>query len=56
LTEIALAAVEKAFDSQPKSRRRDPESVIEAVRRGVRGAIAERWNKRPICHVHLLQV
>jgi ribonuclease J len=56
MTEIALDAVEKAFDSLPKSRRRDPESVIEAVRRGVRSAIAERWNKRPICHVHLLQV
>jgi ribonuclease J len=56
MTEIAMDAVEKAFESLPKPRRRDPESVMEAVRRAVRGAIAERWNKKPICHVHLLQV
>jgi ribonuclease J len=56
MTEIALDAVEEAFESMPKARRRDPESVAEAVRRAVRGAIAERWNKKPICHVHLLRV
>jgi ribonuclease J len=56
MTEIALDAVEEAFDSLPKPRRRDPESVAEAVRRAVRGAIAERWNKKPICHVHVLRV
>jgi hypothetical protein len=26
------------------------------VRRAVRGAIAERWNKKPVCHVHVLVV
>jgi len=26
------------------------------VRRAVRSAIAERWNKKPICHVHVLCV
>jgi ribonuclease J len=56
MTEIALDAVEEAFESLPKTRRRDPESVKEAVRRAVRGAIAERWNKKPICHVHILRV
>jgi hypothetical protein len=45
MAEIALAAVEEAFASLPKPRRRDPESVAEAVRRAVRSAIAERWNK-----------
>ena len=24
------------------------------MRRAVRSAIAERWNKKPICHVHVL--
>ena len=56
MAEIALAAVEEAFASLPKPRRRDPESVAEAVRRAVRSAIAERWNKKPICHVHVLSV
>jgi ribonuclease J len=56
MAEIARDAVEEAFESMPKQRRRDPDSVAEAVRRAVRGAIGERWNKRPICHVHVLPV
>jgi ribonuclease J len=56
MAEIARAAVEEAFASLPKPRRRDPDSVAEAVRRAVRSAIADRWNKKPICHVHVLSV
>jgi ribonuclease J len=56
MTEIARDAVEDAFEALPKPRRRDPDAVAEAVRRAVRGAIAERWNKKPICHVHVLTV
>jgi ribonuclease J len=56
MTEIARDAVEKAFESMPKPRRRDPDAVAEAVRRAVRSRIAERWNKKPICHVHVLTV
>ncbi len=56
MSEIALDAVEEAFESLPKPRRRDPDAVGEAVRRAVRSAIAERWNKKPICHVHVLTV
>ena len=56
MTEIARDAVEIAFDALPKPRRRDPDVVAEAVRRGVRSAIAERWKKKPICHVHVLTV
>ena len=56
MAEIARDAVEEAFESLPKPRRRDPDKVAEAVRRAVRAAIAERWNKKPICHVHVLEV
>jgi ribonuclease J len=56
MDEIARDAVEEAFEALPKPRRRDPNEVAEAVRRAVRGAIAERWNKKPICHVHVLTV
>jgi ribonuclease J len=56
MTEIARDAVEEAFESMPKPRRRDPDAVAEAVRRAVRGRISERWNKKPICHVHVLTV
>ncbi len=56
MAEIVRDAVEQAFDSMPKARRRDPDSVAEAVRRAVRGAIGQRWNKKPLCHVHVLTV
>jgi ribonuclease J len=56
LAEIAMDAVEETFASLPKARRRDPDSVAEAVRRGVRGAIAQQWGKKPVCHVHILAV
>jgi ribonuclease J len=56
MDEIARDAVEEAFEALPKPRRRDPDEVAEAVRRAVRAAIAERWNKKPICHVHVLGV
>ncbi len=56
MTDIAREAVEEAFDTLPKPRRRDPDEVAEAIRRAVRSAIAERWKKKPICHVHVLTV
>lgn len=56
LAEVAMDAVEDTFESLPKARRRDPDSVAEAVRRAVRSAIAQQWGKKPICHVHILTV
>ena len=55
MAEIARDAVEEAFETLPKPRRRDPDEVAEAIRRAVRSAIAERWKKKPICHVHVLE-
>jgi ribonuclease J len=54
--EIAFDAVLATFDSLPKQRRRDPEAVAEAVRRAVRAAISEHWQKKPICRVHVLEI
>jgi ribonuclease J len=54
--EVARRAVEKTFETLPKPRRRDPDEVAESLRRAVRAAIAERWGKKPICHVHVLVV
>jgi ribonuclease J len=56
LADVALDAVHDTFESLPKPRRRDPDGVAEAVRRGVRGAIAQQWGKKPICYVHVLTV
>ena len=55
-TEIAGRAIEETFETLPKPRRRDPDEVAESLRRAVRAAIAERWGKKPICHVHVLVV
>jgi ribonuclease J len=49
-------ALVETFDSLPRNRKRDPDAVAEALRRAVRAAIAERWGKKPMCHVHVLTV
>jgi len=56
LVQVASRAVEETLETLPKPRRRDPDEVAESLRRAVRGAIAERWGKKPICHVHVLVV
>jgi ribonuclease J len=56
MAEITRDAVEEALATLPKPRRRNPDEVAEAIRRAVRSAIGERWNKKPICHVHVLSV
>ncbi len=56
MTEIAYDAVVATFENLPRPRRRDPESVAEAVRRGVRSAIGEAWQKKPMCRVQVLEV
>ncbi len=49
-------AVLETIESLPRKRRGDPDAVAEAVRRAVRAAIAQRWGKKPMCHVHVLAV
>jgi ribonuclease J len=56
LEDTVYNAALEAFDSMPRARRRDPEAVAEAVRRAVRAAVSATWNKKPTCHVHVLEV
>jgi ribonuclease J len=56
LLELARRAIEETFETLPKPRRRDPDEVAESLRRAVRAAMAQRWGKKPICHVHVLVV
>jgi ribonuclease J len=56
MLEAAQAAVMETLDSLPRARRSDPDSLAEAVRGAVRGAIAARWEKKPVCHVHVLTI
>ena len=56
MANVAFEAAIKTFETLPRARRRDADSVAEAVRGGVRGAIAQNWGKKPMCHVHVLTV
>jgi ribonuclease J len=56
MAELVHEAALRTFESLPRARRRDPDSVAESVRRGVRSAVAEQWGKKPMCHVHVLAV
>jgi ribonuclease J len=56
MEEAVHDAVIGTLASLPRGRRRDPDAVAEAVRRAVRAAVAERWGKKPMCHVHVLAV
>jgi ribonuclease J len=49
-------AVIETLETLPRKRRSDPDAVAEAIRRAVRAAVAERWGKKPMCHVHVLTV
>ncbi|MBI3702786.1 MAG: ribonuclease J [Rhizobiales bacterium] len=50
--DIVLDTVEQL----PRGKKRDADAVAEAVRRAVRAAVAQRWGKKPMCHVHVLTV
>jgi ribonuclease J len=56
MADVAFNAVMETMKSLPRARRRDPDSVGEAVRQAVRSAIAQQWGKKPMCHVHVLAV
>jgi ribonuclease J len=56
LYEAVYDAVLETVESMPRKRRGDPDAVAEAVRRAVRAAVAQRWGKKPMCHVHVLAV
>jgi ribonuclease J len=44
-------AVFKTFDTLPRARRRDFDSVATAIERAVRGAVYASWGKKPLVHV-----
>jgi ribonuclease J len=56
MSNIVFDTAVETFGNLPRGRRRDPDSVAEAVRGAVRGAVARNWGKKPMCHVHVLTV
>jgi ribonuclease J len=55
MRDIVRDAVEGTIVSLPRDRRKDGETVREAVRRSVRSAVENAWGKRPIVKVLLVQ-
>jgi ribonuclease J len=53
---VVLDAIEDALASLPKQRRRDPDAIEDAIVRSVRGQVSAVWNKKPTCHVIVLQI
>jgi ribonuclease J len=53
--ELAIAA-EKAFDSLPKTRRKEDEMVEDAVRTAIRRAADLAWGKKPVVKVLVARV
>jgi ribonuclease J len=56
ILDIVADAVGDVLDGLPKAKRRDPESVENAVVRTVRAAVNEAWGKKPACHVLVIEV
>ena len=56
MEEVAMDAILGVLDSVPRPVRRDPDALAEAVRRAVRGAIAQAWGKKPVCKVFVAVV
>lgn len=51
-----LDTVVATLDNLPKARRRDPDALAETLERAVRSAVNAVWGKKPVCHVHILEV
>jgi ribonuclease J len=49
-------AVDGVWDSLPKAKRRDLETVREAMKKAVRAEVNMRWGKKPIVDVVILEL
>src|SRR6185295_15382094 len=54
--EIVEQAIDEALDALPKPKRRDAETVREAVRRAVRAEVDTAWGKKPQTIIHVTHV
>ncbi|HEY8565228.1 MAG TPA: ribonuclease J [Beijerinckiaceae bacterium] len=56
IPDLVAEAVERTLDGLSRAKRRDTETVENAVDRAVRAAVGEVWGKKPACHVLVLEV
>jgi ribonuclease J len=53
---IIDSAIFETFENIPRPRRRDPDTVAEAIERAVRSAVNGVWGKKPMVHVLVVEV
>ena len=51
-----LARSSRSFESLPRGKRRDADSVGAAIERAVRNAVDRVWGKKPTVHVLVVEV
>ncbi len=56
MLEHVLDTVVNTLDNMPKARRRDADALADSLERAVRGAVNAVWGKKPVCHVHVVEV
>ena len=56
LADLIDDAIEEVLDGLPRTKRRDPDAVEQAVGRAIRGALRNVWGKKPACHVMVIEV
>jgi ribonuclease J len=56
LLSIITEVVEETLENLPRARRRDPDSVADALRRAVRAELKQAWGKKPLCQILVLPV
>jgi len=56
MSELVAELIETTFAQLPRARRRDSDSVAEALRRAVRAGVAGAWGKKPNCVVQVCEV
>ncbi len=56
MDDVVDEAIFGAFDSLPRAKRRDPDSVSTAIERAVRNTVRNVWGKRPTVHVLVMPV
>jgi ribonuclease J len=56
MSDLVYNVVLETVENLPRARRRDADAIAESVSRAVRGSVAREWNKKPMCHVHVLIV
>lgn len=56
MREVIETAVDDLLDAMPKAKRRDTESLTNALTRAVRAEVQRAWGKKPICQVLVIEV